>query len=61
MTTHAREIKRCRKDALFFRDRAAAAGEDNRLRDGYIGLAAEYDRLAELLVRIKPRIGGELA
>ena len=55
--THAREIERGREDALYFRNRAAAAGNDDPLRAGYLGLAAEYERLVEVLMRIKPRTG----
>lgn len=39
---------RYRQDAVRFRQRAAAITDD-RLRDSYLGLAQEYERLAELL------------
>ena len=39
---------RYRQDAVRFRRRAATISDD-RLRDSYLGLAQEYERLAELL------------
>ena len=40
---------RYREDAARFRQRAAAVIHDDPLRDGYLALAREYEKLAELL------------
>jgi hypothetical protein len=46
------DAERRREDAAYFRHRAAAVAEDQRLHDSYLGLAIEYERLAEVLERI---------
>jgi hypothetical protein len=38
-----------REEAKRLRERAAALANDNQLRDNYLRLALEYDKLADLL------------
>ena len=38
-----------REEARRARERAAAVNNDNKLRDSYLALAREYERLADLL------------
>jgi hypothetical protein len=43
-----RDPRRYREDAAHFREMAAAT-TDRKLRDSYLGLALQFDRLAHLL------------
>jgi hypothetical protein len=43
-----RDPRQYREDAAHFREKAAATA-DRRLRDSYLGLALQYERLAQVL------------
>ena len=45
----SRVAERYRQTAAHFRQRASAVTADPQLRDSYIGVAIQYDRLADLL------------
>jgi hypothetical protein len=47
--TSMRDPRRYREQAARFREMAAAAIDSAELRDGYLALAAQYERLAALL------------
>jgi hypothetical protein len=46
---NARDPKRYREEAAHFREMAAAATDSAQLRDSYLGLALQYERLASFL------------
>jgi len=45
----SRAAERYREAAARFRQRASAVTDDPQLRDSYLGVAIQYDRLADLL------------
>jgi hypothetical protein len=47
--TRLRDPRRYLEEAAHFRELAAAAIDSAKLRDGYLALAAQYERLATLL------------
>jgi hypothetical protein len=46
--SNLRSPRQYREDAAHFREKAAATA-DRRLRDSYLGLALQYERLAQVL------------
>ena len=53
--THLRDPRRYRAQAALFRELAAAASDSAQLRDSYLGLALQYERVAGILeVRAPP-------
>ena len=53
--THLRDPRRYRAQASLFRELAAAASDSAQLRDSYLGLALQYERVARILeVRAPP-------
>lgn len=49
MSEERRDHSWYREEAKRLRQRAGAITNDNQLRDSYLGLAREYDRLADVL------------
>jgi hypothetical protein len=58
---NARDPRRYREEAAHFREMAAAATDSAELRDSYLGLARQYERLASFLEKAasapKPEAG----
>src|SRR5438128_2636072 len=53
--THLRDPRRYRAQASLFRELAAAASDSAQLRESYLGLALQYERVAGILeVRAPP-------
>src|SRR5438067_621246 len=53
--THLRDPRRYRAQASLFRELAAVASDSAQLRDSYLGLALQYERVARILeVRAPP-------
>jgi hypothetical protein len=63
---NSRDPKRYREEAAHFREMAAAATDRAELRDSYLGLALQYERLARFLEKAaastqKPEAGPNAA
>jgi hypothetical protein len=55
----ARDPRRYREEAALFRELAAAAVDSAELRDSYLGLALQYERVAQLLEQSAAAVAGK--